>query len=534
MARFLSAATGVVLVLTGAMAASGAARSGTAEATINAVRTEALRSNDGPDGRPLPLVAHWHRRSMPLSWQIQQIEAGHHMLPWIDFGHGAQQADAAAQGLKQLAAWHMPFTIITGGQWEAEFYRSPEYKKLPADQTGVGVSLKGNKINAVSPFSPIEPWRKLGRAWTQRPFIRELEKLYPNPPRVFLVSNNEAHDMRWHKAEKLKRYVEKYGTDKDDDFKRKVFGDGWIERYSALIDGMRDGLTNPNWKKNSRFIAYNAFGPDHFGRWSAWEQYSLHTEDRITWDWYAWQGGVPESYDNHWEPGKKAYNVWSMQTEMMNLVFMKKEAYKVNPDFWFEVIFWDGYLPKKKNNKRAQYVKDGIIEETPAFYRGWTQYVIWTLTPRVARGWRGSAFNKENWIDYFDQLEASVDLVYSDPVLARFWRKGTLVANHSHKHPFQTNIPAKWKDVDRWFGLDTNLDPKSWGYSEHVPVYALARVIGEKPGREWLVYAHAPMGDKKQVEITIPDYGKIAVDVPVAGAFYHVKESDHAVTRVGK
>src|SRR5690606_643197 len=116
------------------------------------------------------------------------------------------------------------------------------------------------------------------------------------------------------------RYMDMYGEGRDDNFKRKVFGDGWIERYRALISGMRSGLTNPTWRDNSRFVAYNAFGPDHFARWGGWEKYSLHTEDRVTWNWFAWEGAIPESYDNHWEPGKRAYNVWSPQTEMMNLV----------------------------------------------------------------------------------------------------------------------------------------------------------------------------------------------------------------------
>jgi len=38
--------------------------------------------------------------------------------------------------------------------------------------------------------------------------------------------------------------------------------------------------------------------------------------------------------------------------------------------------------------------------------------------------------------------------------------------------------------------------------------------------------------DRTGVEITLPDYGKVKVDVPRAGAFYLVREKTAAVTRI--
>ncbi len=506
----------------------------TGDHTAAAVRAEALRPNRGPEGRPLPLAAHWHRNSMPLSWQIEQIRRGRHLLPWIPFHRrqSAEQVESMAEEIALLAEWKLPFVLLTGGQWEADFYRDERYKELPADRTGVGVSLKGNRIKAVSPLSPVEPWHKLGREWTDIDYLRKFQEFYPDPPRVLFVSNNEATDVRWHKAEQLQRFVERHGDDTTDNFKRRVFGDGWIERYGAMFEGMRQGLDDPTWRRNSRFVGYNAFGPDHFARWDGWVEYSLHTDDRVTWAWHAWDGGIPEAYDNHWEPGKKAYNVWSMQTEMMNLVFMKDEAFAANPDYWHEVIFWDGFLPDKNNDKRKQYAEEGIARCTPELYRGWTQYVMWTLVPRVAREWRASTFDKENWLEYFDQIVKSVDRVHANPVLTRFWRHGELVPNRSRPHPFQASIPEKWRNVDRWFHLNTNLDPDSWALDQQVPVYTLARVIGGPGRHEWLLYAHAPMGDRHAVQVTIPDYRTVTVDAAVGGSFYLVREADDSVTRI--
>jgi hypothetical protein len=175
------------------------------------------------------------------------------------------------------------------------------------------------------------------------------------------------------------------------------------------------------------------------------------------------------------------------------------------------------------------------VPYTPELYRGWVQYVMWTVQPRVAREWRSSGDHpRDNWWPQFSQIILAVDLVHADPVLSRFWRLGELVPNRAHAHPFNEEIPQKWKDVDRWFALDTSADPpRPWELKTRLPVFALARVIGVKPQREWLLYAHAPLGEKKGVEITIPEYGKVTADVAVAGSFYLVKEPGKSVEKVG-
>lgn len=120
-------------------------------------------------------------------------------------------------------------------------------------------------------------------------------------------------------------------------------------------------------------------------------------------------------------------------------------------------------------------------------------------------------------------------------MLTRFWRQGELVPNRAHPHPFDKEIPEKWKNVDRWFSLDTNLDPpRPWELTTRLQIFSLARVIGTTPTREWLLYAHAPMGDRAKVEISIPDYRKVTVDVAFGGSFYLIKEVDGSVARVGK
>jgi hypothetical protein len=81
--------------------------------------------------------------------------------------------------------------------------------------------------------------------------------------------------------------------------------------------------------------------------------------------------------------------------------------------------------------------------------------------------------------------------------------------------------------------LDTNLDPpRPWDLKTNLPVFSLALVKGDKGARRWLLYAHSPLEDRKDVEITLPDFGVVMVDVPRAGAFYVIDEATKKTSRV--
>src|SRR5262249_22976571 len=145
-------------------------------------------------------------------------------------------------------------------------------------------------------------------------------------------------------AESDYRYVNLYGTGHSDQFKRQVVGDAWIPRYRALQAGMRAGLTNPLWRANAKFVGYNAFGPPHLGRWWGWADYSFYRPDLIDIAPLAWDGGSPSYYVMN-TTEITDFKSWSPQNEFQNLVFMQQEALAVNPNFWFEMSVWDGYVP---------------------------------------------------------------------------------------------------------------------------------------------------------------------------------------------
>ena len=87
-------------------------------------------------------------------------------------------------------------------------------------------------------------------------------------------------------------------------------------------------------------------------------------------------------------------------------------------------------------------------------------------------------------------------------------------------------IPAEYQQADRWFRLDTALDPPPpWKLGTDLQVFGLALVQGKAPTRQWLVYGHSPLIERKSVSVTIPRYKQITVDIPVAVAFYQVAET---------
>jgi hypothetical protein len=95
------------------------------------------------------------------------------------------------------------------------------------------------------------------------------------------------------------------------------------------------------------------------------------------------------------------------------------------------------------------------------------------------------------------------------------------------------NIPEKWRSVDRWFLLSTSLDPPGkWDVMTEVPVFSLARVMGEPGSRQWLLYAHSPLRLREKVEIELPEFGKVTVDVSVDGSYYHVHEKNRSVSPI--
>jgi len=515
------------------------------------IKQEATLPPNGPGGKPLPLVSHWNMGSQGRGWttqyQLELLKAGHHILPWFGWPRG--NPESSEKNAKRFHDYYgalidycrefgLPI-CFRGTQWEAMLL-SQKYREMSAEQCPAVIGTDGKAIRKLSPFGPLEPWRDPAREYVDTPAMKTLQRIYPNPPLVLFVSNNEAPDLRWHQVEQSKRYLDKYGKGRSDSFKRRIVAQGWMERYPVMFEAMREALVSDTWKKNVRFVGYGAFGPSHFGRWPGWMDYSLITDEWTSPNWHIWDGGSPSYYTHNWNDNRDHW-VWSTQVQSMNWIFQLDEAWKVNPDFWWEISLWDGnasnWTPEMectsetaKKSKACQYMRDGQTY-TPDRYLGWVQFGMWLLRPRAVREFRSSTTPLEPWRPFFERLLFAVDRVYADQTLRDFWRHGTLVPNRAHRHPYQENVPEKYRNVDRWFLLDTSLDsPRPWTHKTDIPVFSLALVRGEKGSRRWLVYTHSPFVDRRNVTMIVPGFGKITVGIPRAGAFYLVDETNKTVT----
>lgn len=497
------------------------------------IRYEATLSNNSKIGRPLPLTAHWNTGELSggfnPEYQMAMIEKGHYLLPWFQMPDLKKPLETTyyEEPLKKAASLNLPF-VLKGTQWEEQLTLDTKYSSLPAGQNPNVVDTNGNVLPGLCPFSPTAPWAEVGKAWTANSTLTLLQQWYPNPPKVIFLSNNEARRLRWTEVETSQRYLSTYGLTKDADFKRKVVGEGWITRYRYLQDGMRDGLTAKAWKEQASFVGYNAFGPRAFGRWAEWDIYSLHTSGAIE-PWpLAWDGASPPTYLDSWSPITD-YTVMSPQIEAMNWIFMLNEAYELNPEFWFEISTYDG-----GPEKLAYFTSLGQTY-SPARYGGMIQFQLWLLRPRAVREFRPWTDTVQNAEPYFLPIVEAVDRVHTNSILRKFWRKGQLVVNPAHSHPYDSNVPDNYKAASRWFLLDTNLDPsRPWSLTTELPVFSIALLLGQAPEREWLIYAHSPLAERKDVTVTLPGYGPVKINANPSGTFFHASEKDKVIKSISE
>ncbi len=464
------------------------------------------------------------------NYQMKLVDQGEPLLPWFLLPNVFADPEDPRwityyeSAIKKAAKYNLPISFV-GTQWDILLSTTDEYLNLPPDKNPNVVTADGQVRREVSPFGPVEAWREAGMKWGSSRMMKQLQEWYPDPPRVLFVSNHENPKLQWTKAEDDFRFVRLYGQGRDEDFKRKVVGDGWIERYRALQEGLREGLSNKTWRESATFIAYDAFGPSHFARWPGWKEYSLYSSGRID-PWpLCWDGASPSFYVFNWNSSTD-YTVFSPQVEAMNWVFMLTEAQNRNPRFWFEISTWDGH-EKGDSDKRQAYQRAGQ-RFTSERYAGMVQFGMWLLRPRVVREFRGYLDTLAEAEPYFLPIVEAVDRVHRNSTLSEFWQKGELVPNRLHQHPYQSNVPVEFQNVDRWFMLDTSLDPpRPWELDTQLPVFALALVKGKAPQRQWLVYAHSPLADRTGVQVSVPGYRAVTMNIPVKGTFYLIDEKSN-------
>ncbi|CAA6807509.1 MAG: Unknown protein [uncultured Sulfurovum sp.] len=519
---------------------------------------ESQKTFNDPKGRPLPLAAggtgelvdvYPHNRDKGSFFtpheQIQMLQKGHHLLPTL--GMYSYRGQALSKHyyepfLKKLSAWGLPFTISTT-QWEQDLYLDEKYFKSLKKMNPNLLTTEGKLQKNLSPFGATKHWSELGKKWATETKLKEIQALYPNPPAIIWLSNNEAKHLLFHEAEQSQRFVDLYGKKQSSDFKKEIFHKAWQEKYLAFQTAIKNNLQASAWRDKLKFVGYNVDAVNPFGRWPDWTSHNHFVPNKlgISNQYTYWDGGAVEYYLNPWAKKLTDFTVFSPQIEFMNVQMSLNEIRIQKPNYWFEMFVWDGFESEHPNNpikNKRDFFKSIGQNYSPQRYKGWLQFGMWLTQPRVVREFRGWAESRESvGLEYFEQVLNAVDSVYTNPTLKRFWRQGELIVNHKYQHPYQVNIPKAYKTKQRWFLLDTNLNPKRpWNLETELPVYALARVIKkDNKAEEWLIYAHAPKGLLKNVRIQIPNaqggyLHEVSADVPTQGIFIHLNHLGQVVT----
>jgi hypothetical protein len=411
-----------------------------------------------------------------------------------------------------------------------------------------------NGTNYLLPGSLREAeWDEAGRKWATTAQMKRLMALYPNPPKVIFISNNEQQRLDWGnfwgdprvlaRDPSCKAAVDATGGDLSENGPgrnclRRLFGDHWKRLYGRMLAGFRDGMRGTSWEPVMQLVGYDAFGPLNVGRGSNWMDFSLTvmgqngTVER--WDPWSeiWDGGIVSLYTHDFLPFLNDFTRSGPQAESMNLVPQISDVQRRKPNFWFEAGIWDGWSPGRwfNNDKRKLILRNGQTP-SPDRYAGWVRYVMWITRAPVIREFRGYNDTNAETDGHFKALIEATEQVWNDADLAQFWREGELVRNDAIDHPYnQWHQPDGVIRIPRNYFIDTPSHrpyaAKPWGEYDQLngwvyPVFAMAL----KRGGDYLVYAHAPTGALTGVQMQAPGQFSITADVPISGRFYLVRNN---------
>ena len=556
-----------------------------ARQTVRELSEWAKQPADGPEGRPLPVTGSWNvgrlafkerqqgkehpMREWGPAYFVEMIKQGHHVLPtFLDpqypgkfyIGERDERSQARVNRLLEeyyrkpfeFAARHDLPIAFRDWNWIANIKKYERFRERWTDQTfsveeTSRLIKNGEPGRLVSPFGPVERWTEYGRWWLGNAGAQKMQEYYPDPPMVVLLDNNEVK-VHWTSqiTNEHTRFVEKYGKDVPKEKKGRLIREGYDKRMKAMIDAARDSLVEPAWKKNTVMVGYNnLWGTGYIGKGSRPDaSKGFDPDPEKGWlQWRRYDGGMPELYDNDWQPGKTDHTPWSPQTEAMNYHSTQDWIFNQDPDFYWSSIVWDGggvgnvwRGARRKVGKPYRYASRGQRYDFQR-YEGMVQFCLWMARPRSLREFRGGgnrgAYRNGTWM----ALVRAVDRPWESEKLEQYWRHGEAVPNPDEEHFFtlEEDDPQWVRDLERWYMLTCDANPPrdEWTGRTHLRVFSMALRLGEKPERRWLIYAHAPLGAVADATVELPGYGDVTLEsVPVSGSFFEVKEGEDGVTTV--
>ncbi len=219
-------------------------------------------------------------------------------------------------------------TIIRGADTRMDFWsKAPE---ATWRQGGASILTGGGSYS-------LADWKKLG-------------EIYPDPPQIQIVSNNEGAKTHIGDAANSWHAHQRKGEDL-----REAFAKGYVSIWQAYMRGMREALP---WKPEKiKAIGYNAFGVNfEVGRWGGWGE-SAVTQGKVDFfSWLAWDGSAPDYYAYDWNYATDEHVGSPHIGAMQSYTMLSKRAIAQVPNYLWQLALWDGGV-----KKRYRYASDGTL-----------------------------------------------------------------------------------------------------------------------------------------------------------------------------
>lgn len=480
-----------------------------------------------PNTCVLPAYGNWNSAVTPEGYgpprQLEWIREGHRISPWFSMPLPTQTLPLShyEDALREYRARKLPLTFIST-QWEYLLSEQP-FLRIRDDSNPNVLGTRAANEKRLSPFGSEEYWYETGKRWTGRELFRQLAAIYPDPPKVVFLSNNEHPVLGWNELQRDRRFAKRYSGNLSDEEKREITAKLWEKLYQSLHKGMRDGLADTPWKDKIKLVGFLANGNMNMGRDSGWPLERVFTRERI--DPYArfWDGSSFDIYYNSEETLLRASPL-----RAMNSVFMVEENRRLRRDYLTELSIWDGHT-YNRDDWRSRQEKISPGSSLPAYVALGT-LGMWLLKPEVVREFR---FYDESYTgnhDYTLAIMERIDAVSSDAVLRSFWCDGELVRNTKVLHPYQYAVPAQYRTVSRWYFLDVepaSVSPTRAGANHFAAAIALRK--GRAPERSWLVYGYSAGAPQTNARLNVPEFGTVDVKLDADGSYYLLREKDRYV-----
>lgn len=472
---------------------------------------------------PLPLAANWppHDREgiTGPSWQIAQAARGNQWMPtfwWGDFREAWTPAlDAYYRpALEEARRRQLPIALVAT-QWEHVLYDHLPWKDAQRGASALAFDERGRSLGKLSPFGSLQAWREAGAGWGGSPVIAALQKIYPDPPFVVLISNNESKRLGQRDLASLRPH-------ESAEARRRLLGDGYIERYRAMLEALRGSLTA--WQSRAIIIGWGGTNLQ-FGR-KRWLERDLPNggfpvSGRLNIAPFVWDGIAASYYvDATVRRLSDDYTLFSPKVQLMNLPIELDFACRQSPGYYWELTSW--FHPDF-----AARVRTAGLASLQERYEGFLRLGMWIARPQAVRVFNLRRDSLAERQLYLDSATHAIDEVHRDPVLQSFWESSDLVANQTRRHPYAQQIPEEYADTPRWFLLSTTVDPQQpWEPDLALPIWAIARTQGTAAARRWLFLVQSPLGSRSDFRLLVPELGELPVRATPRGCFYVVEPGE--------